>query len=270
MTRDFSTQTVLITGASSGIGRAFALALAGLGADVVLVARRAERLEALASQIKRDHHVKAIPIAADLSLPDSAGSLRAELEAQGIAITSLINNAGFGTWGDFIGEDSTRLSEEIALDVSAPVQLAHAFLPTLLRAHDGFLINVASMAAYQPTPRMAVYGAAKAFVLSFTESLWAELRSSGLTVFALSPGATATEFNDVVGTDNATAGARMRRPEDVVNTALAYLRKRSPGPSVVDGGANRMAAMSAKLASRRTAVTMMHRLTDPARRRQVT
>lgn len=266
MIADFTRQTVLVTGASSGIGRSFAFALAGLGADVVLVARRVDRLKAIASRIEREHRVGAIVIAADLTTPDSALSLRAELEGRGIAITGLINNAGFGTWGDFVDEDAARLSDEIALDVSAPVRLAHAFLPSLVRAGDGFLINVASMAAYQPTPRMAVYGAAKAFVLSFTESLWAELRGSGVTVFALSPGATATEFNDVVGTDDATAGARMRTPEQVVATALAHLRGRNPGPSVVDGGANRFAATASRWLSRRTVVTMMNRMTDPARR----
>ncbi len=265
MATKLSTQTVLITGASSGIGKAFALALAERGADVVLVARRMDRLEALKNRIERDHGVHAVAIAADLSLPDSVAELHAAVQKQGIAVTSLVNNAGFGTWGDFVHEDATRLADEIALDVCAPVQLTHAFLPALLAADHGFLVNVTSMAAYQPTPRMAVYGAAKAFMLSFTESLWAELRGSGLTVFALSPGATSTEFNDVVGTDNATAGARMRSPEDVVGTALNHLRRRNPGPSVIDGQANRAAATFGKFVSRRAAVTYMHRMTDPAR-----
>jgi short-subunit dehydrogenase len=113
---------------------------------------------------------------------------------------------------------------------------------------------------------MAVYGAAKAFVLSFTEALWAELRGTGVTAFALSPGATSTEFNAVVGTDDATAGARMRRPEDVVTTALTHLDRRNPGPSVIDGGSNRVGAAAMRLLSRRSVVTMMHRLTDPSRR----
>src|SRR5690606_23074598 len=117
-----------------------------------------------------------------------------------------------------------------------------------------FLVNVASMAAYTPTPRMAVYGATKAFVLSFTEALWAELRDTGLTVFALSPGATATEFNAVVGTDDATAGARMRTPEDVVATAVAHLERRNPGPSVIDGRSNRVASLVARHATRRQVV----------------
>ena len=117
----------------------------------------------------------------------------------------------------------------------------------------GFLTNVASMAAYTPTPRMAVYGAAKAFVLSFTESLWAETRGTGVTVFALSPGA--------------TAGARMRTPDDVVATALTHLARRNPGPSVVDGPLNRVSAAAVRMLSRRATATVMHRVTDPARRK---
>jgi short-subunit dehydrogenase len=110
---------------------------------------------------------------------------------------------------------------------------------------------------------MAVYGAAKAFVLSFTESLWAESRGIGVLVFALSPGATSTEFNTVVGTDDATAGAAMRAPDDVVATALAHLDSRNPGPSVIEGAGNRVGAALGRLVGRRTVVTMMHRMTDP-------
>jgi NAD(P)-dependent dehydrogenase (short-subunit alcohol dehydrogenase family) len=124
------------------------------------------------------------------------------------------------------------------------------------------------MAAYTPTPRMAVYGAAKAFVLSFTESLWIELRGTGVTAFALSPGATSTEFNTVVGTDDATAGARMRTADDVVATALAHLDSRNPGPSVIDGSTNRIGAQgphhpvtapsTTPLVWRRVAVKLAH------------
>jgi uncharacterized protein len=262
---DYPTQTVIITGASSGIGASFARALAARGAHLVLVARRLDRLDALAQELEREHGVTVATVALDLSTPGAATELHEALAARGVSPTSLINNAGFGTFGEFAGEDPARLATEISVDVSAPVQLTAAFLPAVTAAR-GFIINVASMAGHNPTPRMAVYGAAKAFVLSFTESLWAELRSSGVTVFALSPGATSTEFNAVVGTDDATAGARMRTPDDVVATALAHLDGRNPGPGVIDGSGNRMAAILARMLSRRTVVTMMHRLTDPARR----
>jgi short-subunit dehydrogenase len=265
-TIDYPQQTVLITGASSGIGAAFARALAARGAHLVLVARRRDRLEALASELEGAHAVNITAIAQDLESPSAALELSTAIAAAGLRVTGLINNAGFGTFGDFTEEDPSRLSREIAVDVSAPVQLSSTFLPRMIEAGQGFLINVASMSAYAPTPRMAVYGAAKAFVLSFTESLWAETRSSGVTVFALSPGATSTEFNAVVGTDDATAGARMRTAADVVATALAHLERRNPGPSVIDGRGNRISVTPIRMLSRRATATIMHRVTDPARR----
>jgi uncharacterized protein len=262
---DLASQTVVITGASSGIGVAFARALAARGANVALVARRRARLDELAAALREEHGVTTSAIPLDLSEPSASDDLRAALSDAGVTPTSLINNAGFGTFGPFVGEDPQRLAQMIAVDVSAPVRLSRAFLPDVVAAR-GFLINVASMAAYTPTPRMAVYGAAKAFTLSFTESLWAETRHTGATVFALSPGATSTEFNAVVGTEDATAGAAMRTPDQVVATAMAHLESRRPGPSVVDGAANRVGATLSRLMSRRLAATMMHRVTDPARR----
>jgi short-subunit dehydrogenase len=265
-TIDYPQQTVLITGASSGIGAAFARALAARGAHLVLVARRRDRLEALASELEGAHGVNITAIAQDLESPSAALELSTAIAAAGLRVTGLINNAGFGTFGDFTEEDPSRLSREIAVDVSAPVQLSSTFLPRMIEAGQGFLINVASMSAYAPTPRMAVYGAAKAFVLSFTESLWAETQGSGVTVFALSPGGTSTEFNAVVGTDDATAGARMRTAADVVATALAHLERRNPGPSVIDGLGNRIGVTPIRLLSRRATATIMHRVTDPSRR----
>jgi short-subunit dehydrogenase len=265
---DYRSQTVLITGASSGIGAAFARTLADRGSNLVLVARRRDRLEALAAELGRAHGVTVTAIAQDLGSPTAGIDLSSAVAAAGLRVTGVINNAGFGTFGDFVGEDPERLAREIAVDISAPVQISSAFLPGMAEAGEGFLINVASMAAYTPTPRMAVYGAAKAFVLSFTESLWAETRATGVTVFALSPGATSTEFNAVVGTDDATAGARMRTPDDVVATALTHLDRRNPGPSVIDGSSNRLAVNIGRVMSRRGTVTMMHRLTDPARRKR--
>ena len=264
---DYPNHTILITGASSGIGAAFARALAAKGADLVLVARRRDRLDSLATELKKAHGVAVTAITQDLGSVSAGHQLAAAVAAAGLHVTGIINNAGFGTFGDFVSEDPDRLAHEIAVDVSAPVQISSAFLPEMVEAGRGFIINVASMAAYTPTPRMAVYGAAKAFVLSFTESLWAETRESGVIVFALSPGATSTEFNAVVGTDDATAGARMRTPEDVVATALTYLERREPGPSVIDGSSNRVGANIGRILSRRRTATMMHRLTNPARRK---
>ena len=263
---NYRNQTILITGASSGIGAAFARTLAARGSALVLVARRRDRLDSLAAELGTAHGVRVTAIAQDLGSPSAGRDLFEAVADAGLPITGVINNAGFGTFGHFVDEDPEELAREIALDVTTPVQLSAAFLPGMVAARSGFLINVASMAGYTPTPRMAVYGAAKAFVLSFTESLWAETRASGVTVFALSPGATSTEFNSVVGTDDATAGARMRTAEDVVATALRHLARRNPGPSVIDGSTNRISASIGRLVSRRGTATMMYRLTDPARR----
>lgn len=262
----YTAQTVLITGASSGIGRSFAIALAARGADLVLVARRADRLESLATELRDRHGVTVHTFPFDLSAPSAAADLRDAAAQRGIHVTSLVNNAGFGSFGPFTEADPEHLAREIAVDVSAPVQLTAAFLPQILTAGGGFVINVASMAAYAPSPRMAVYGAAKAFVLSFTEALWAELRGTGVTVFALSPGATSTEFNQVVGTDDATAGARMRTPEAVVATALDHLDRRDPAPSVIDGRGNRLSVNAVRILTRRATVSLMGRITDPSRR----
>lgn len=239
---DFPHQTILITGASSGIGAAFACSLAARGANLVLAARRRDRLDVLAAELQSAHGVSVTAITQDLGSPSAGTDLSAAVAGEGLHVTGIINSAGFGTFGDFVEEDPDRLVQEIAVDISAPVQISAAFLPGMVKAGKGFLINVASMAAYTPTPRMAVYGAAKAFILSFTESLWAETRGTGVTVFALSPGATSTEFNAVVGTDDATAGARMRTPDDVVATALTHLARRNPGPSVIDGPLNRVSS----------------------------
>lgn len=267
MTFSYASQTVLLTGASSGIGARFARELAARGSSLVLVARRRDRLDDLADALRHDHGVAVTVVPADLTSPTVASEIKAATDTAGVRVTSLINNAGFGTFGAFVEEDPDRLEAEISVDVSAPVRLTSTFLPDLLSAGDGMLVNVASMAAYTPTPRMAVYGAAKAFVLSFTEALWAELKGTGLTVFALSPGATSTEFNSVVGTEDATAGARPRTAADVVSTALSHLESTSPNPSVIDGRTNRVAAAGLRLMSRRRVAMAMDRLTDPARRR---
>lgn len=258
MTVDYTGTTALITGASSGLGVEFARQLAARGADLVLVARRADRLEALAAELRiTGRTVTVIP--ADLAAPDAATALAAELAARDISVATLVNNAGFGTRNRFENEDPARIAEEIDLNVGALVDLTRAFYDQL-RTHDrGALITVASTAAYQPVPLMAVYGATKAFVLSFTEALWYENKGRGLRVLALSPGATKTEFFDVAG-----AGARLgdfQTAEEVVALALRTLDKRNPGPSVISGARNRATAGVTKLFSRRTVVNVVGSMT---------
>ena len=266
MTIDYRSQTVLLTGASSGIGTAFATALAKRGAGLVLVARRAGRLASLADELHGEYKVRVEAIPFDLSHPDAGNELRKAVADRDVEITSLINNAAFGTFAKFADADPARLAAEVAVDVAAPVQLTAAFMPQLLAAANGFIINMAGVSAYLPSPRMAVYSAAKAFMLSFSESLWTELRGTGLTAFAVSPGATATDFTTDMGPGaDVLLDGGTRRPEDVVATALDHLERRDPGPVVIDGRSNRLAVLASRLASRRRNALMMDRVFDPHR-----
>jgi short-subunit dehydrogenase len=184
---DYRRQTVIVTGASSGLGAEFARQLARRGADLVLVARRADRLKDLADELTRAHGVTVHVVARDLGRPDAGRTLRAELESRGIHATGLVNNAGFATHNALTDEDPDRLQSMIALNVSALVDLSRAYIGPLTSADTGILINVASLLGFQPTPYLSVYGATKAFVLSFTESLWEENHDTGLRVLALCP-----------------------------------------------------------------------------------
>ncbi|WP_456845859.1 SDR family NAD(P)-dependent oxidoreductase [Cellulomonas sp. P5_C6] len=247
--------TALVTGASSGLGAEFAHQLAARGADLVLVARRADRLEDLATRIRAQHGAQVRVLPADLTAPGAAGKLRAELD--GVHVDTLVNNAGFGHFGDLADTDPTIGADMVQLNVAALVDLTREFLPDLLEGR-GALVNIASTAAYQPTPHLAVYGATKAFVLSFTEALSAELRPSGLRVLALSPGATRTEFFDVAGRD-AQLG-RMQEAADVVGLAMRALDRRRTPASIVSGRTNRLTATFARISPRRVTLAVSDRL----------
>lgn len=249
MTFDLRGGTALITGASSGLGTEFARRFATRGSHLVLVARRVDRLETLALELRAGAGVDVEVIRADLSEPGAAAELHQTLAARGIQVTSLVNNAGSGSHGPFSTLDPERLRDEIQLNVSALVDLTRTFIDQLLAGH-GALINIASTAAYQPTPGMAVYGATKAFVLSFTEALWAEARGTNLRVLAVSPGSTKTEFFGVVGTEEASVG-RQQTAAQVIDTAFRELDRNTSRPSVVSGRANHFTALSVRLLSRR-------------------
>ncbi|MER6464566.1 SDR family oxidoreductase [Streptomyces sp. NPDC001228] len=240
----------LITGASSGLGAEFARQWAARGADVVLVARRLDRLESLAAELERDHGVTATPVAADLARHGAGQALREQLDSRGIRIQTLINNAGFGSHGAFLEQDPDQIARMIQLNVGAVADVTRAFLPHLTAGGRGALVMVASTAAYQPTPAMAVYGATKAFVLSLTEALAYETRDSGLRVLAVSPGPVETEFFDVVGTRDAVVG-NVAAPADVVTTTRRALERRRTPPSVIAGLGNRVSGRAAQLAPRR-------------------
>lgn len=268
MPLDHTNTTALVTGASSGLGEEFARQLAARGANLILVARRVDRLEQLATELRASAGVTVTVLPADLARPGAANELAARIDELGIPVHTLINNAGFATRARFENEDADRIQDELAVNVAAVVGLTRAFYPQLLEHGKGALVSVASTAAYQPVPNMAVYGATKAFVLSFTEALWYEAKGTGLRVLALSPGATRTEFFDVAGSQ-AQVGS-MRPASEVVKLALAALDRRSAPPSVLSGTVNRAIVLVSRLLPRRAVVNLTGRVTGRGMERRAT
>jgi short-subunit dehydrogenase len=189
-------ETALVTGASSGIGEEFARQLSRRGHDLILVARRRDRLERLADELDRAAHVLACDLATEA---ESVSTRVAEL---GLEVDLLVNNAGFGTYGRFVELDAQREAEEIRVNCEAVVTLTHAFLPAMVERRRGGVIVVASTAGMQPIPYEAVYSASKAFALTFTEALSEEMRGGGVRVLAVNPGPVATEWQEIAGHDD--------------------------------------------------------------------
>jgi uncharacterized protein len=203
----------LITGASSGIGEALARELAARHVDLVLVARSADRLAELADELHRAHDVDVELLPADLTDDDGLQAVEARLRQVDAPIDLLVNNAGVGQVGDFVDLDVDGAQQQIELNILAPVRLAHAALPGL-RDRGGGILNVSSISANQPVPRMATYAATKAFLTSWSESLHEELRGSGVHVTALAPGFTRTGFVDAAdaGTEAKPGSRRSSGP----------------------------------------------------------
>nr|BBH91945.1 short-chain dehydrogenase [Thermogemmatispora argillosa] len=241
-------KTALITGASSGIGLAFAHALAARGMHLILVARSEERLQQLARELRERNGIQAEVIAIDLSREGAATQLANAVQERGLSVDLLINNAGFGTYGPFAEQSAAREHQEIMLNVTALVDLTHAFLPPMLARGEGAIINLASLAAFLPIPHMAVYAATKAFVLSFSQALWTEYRHQGLRVLAVCPGPVATNFFAVMGTSQEGMPGLVLSPERVVTASLRALEQ---GRSqVVPGLLNKLMAFSTRLVPR--------------------
>ena len=252
----------VVTGASSGLGRGLAAGLADRGMSLVLTGRNEARLHEAAHEIGRASGVEVETVAADLSTPSGVSALLHHVGERPIEV--LVNNAGFGSYGPFVEADPDREAEEVALDVGAVVTLARAFLPGMLARGSGGILNVASTIAFQPAPYQAVYGASKAFVLSFSQALWAEARASGVAVTALCPGPTRTGFVDALGAAEAGQTAIYRRlgePEPVIEAGLRALDK---GRAVVIPGArNKVIAASGRFVSREQLTRISARLLRP-------
>ena len=238
------TKVALITGASAGLGVEFARQLSKRGYRLVLAARRKERLENLAAELGN-----ARALAIDLSKANAAAKLMADLAANGETVDLLVNNAGFGLIGKFAELDSKRLRQMIDLNVGTLTDLCRAIAPEMIARRSGGIINVASTAAFQPGPKMAVYFATKAFVLSLTEALHEELKPHGVHVTCLCPGPTRTEFGDVAGFGGNAMFDRvaMDSPE-VVSAGLQGLDRNSA--VVVPGLLNKLGASATRFAPR--------------------
>jgi uncharacterized protein len=222
-------ETALVTGASSGIGEQFARQLSARGHELILVARRAERLEKLAAQLPRAAHVIPHDLAAD------AAGLKPKVDELGLDVGLLVNNAGFGTYGRFVEIEPDRDAQQVRLNCEAVVTLSHAFLPPMLERGGGGVINVASTAGMQPLPYEAVYSASKAFVLRFTEALSEEMRGTGVRILAVNPGPVPTEFQQVADHEEVldTVPGKITAEQCVAEALAAYDRGRR---SVIPGG----------------------------------
>ena len=231
----------VVTGASSGLGRGLAARLADRGMSLVLTGRNEARLNEAAQQIRFvAPRAKVETVAADLATRSGVSVLLDHVGDRPIEV--LVNNAGFGSYGPFAESDADREDHEVAVDVSAVIALARAFLPGMIARKSGGILNVASTIAFQPAPYQAVYGASKAFVLSFSQALWGEARAAGVAVTALCPGPTRTGFVDALRADvgHAPIYQRLADPESVIDAGLRALDK---GRAVVIPGVrNRLGA----------------------------
>ena len=208
-------ETALVTGASSGLGEQFARQLSKRGHELVLVARRAERLEAIAAELPGPAHVVPFDLATD------AAGLKPKLDELGHSVDLLVNNAGFGTYGHFVELDPHQDANQVRLNCEAVVTLTHAFLPEMVERGRGGIINVASTAGMQPIPYEAVYSASKAFALRFTEAIWEEVRGTGVRVLAVNPGPVPTEWQQVAGHEDVGVVPGKIEADQCVAEALA-------------------------------------------------
>lgn len=259
MTTKLQGKTALVTGASSGLGVDFARALAQRGANLILVARREDKLREVAAELRARYGVLATVIKQDLSEHDAPQRLFEKLQDDGAVVDVLVNNAGFGLYGDFLETDWARERNMLELDVIALVQLTKLFVREMVARKHGYILHVASIGAYQPSPLYATYSAAKSFVLNFGEALNFELRRTGVSSSVVSPGITATEFLAISG-QRPTPYQRlvMMESADVARIGIeAMLRNR---PSVVPGRINALTVWSNRLMPRRLSARISERL----------
>ena len=253
----------LITGASSGIGREFAVQLAAAGVNIALVARRSALLTELAGTLSQQHGIRTLVAPADLREAQAMRTLREKLDAHGVRVRLLINNAAFGRWGCFEETSEATYRDMLRLNAEAMVALCQGFLPQLASFPTSAVINVSSAACYQPVPYMAVYAATKAFVQSFSQALHGEWRERGVHVQTLVPGPTETEFDKIAGAYESALKGRAN-PADVVKQSLLRLGDKSP--VVVTTRGTYRQRIFAGLFPPKTVIATVARMFNPAKR----
>lgn len=254
--------TVLITGASGGIGEALARIFAEHQHDLVLVARSQDKLQGLSDELSRTHGIRARAVAADLGVPDAPNQLFQTLEDQGVRIDVLVNNAGFGARGAFAEIDYEVEARMIQVNITAPTHLTRLFLPGMLERRNGKILNVASTAAFVPGPFMAVYYASKAYILSFSEALSEEVQGTGVTATALCPGPTETNFAATAGNQDSTLFRTGKVMDARTVAQLGYDGLMAGKRLVVAGLTNQMTAFSTRLAPRTMLAKIARKLNE--------
>lgn len=257
-------KTALITGASFGIGLELARIFAREGYDLILVARTADKLRQLASELEKANGTRSLVLATDLTEPGAPAYILDQTSKAGIPVEVLVNNAGFGQYGLFAENDLEECLRQIQLNVTTLTHLTRLYLPEMLKRQNGRILNVASTAAFQPGPLMAVYFATKAYVLHLSEALSNELQGTGVTVTCLCPGATATEFHKRA---NATGMNLLRMGSMDARTVAedGYRALMAGKPVVISGVRNWLVAQSVRFSPRRL-VTAIARKTQESKR----
>jgi len=246
-----SAETVLVTGASSGIGLELAKCFAADGSRLVLIARNETALEQLSAELRQKYKIETIVLPSDLSLPEAPKQIFQKLAAQKVTVNVLVNNAGFGLHGEFLDLPLQRQLEIIKVNVTALIELTGLFLPAMIQRRGGGILNVGSVAGFVPGPRMAIYYASKAFVQSFSEALSEELDGTGVSVTSLCPGPTESNFGAIARGDKVRVGQAKKMPTDVV-ARYGHFAFRHKKVVAVPGLQNRLLVFLTRLLPRST------------------